>query len=356
MINIEELLTSAVEKNCSDIHITVSRPPMIRKNGIMVSLEGYPVLTSEETSLIVDQLLEDNAEKRSTLQKEGDVDFSYVINGIGRFRVNAYKQRTSYGIAIRVLNNEIPTMASLNLPQSLTELANKPRGLVLVTGPTGSGKSTTLAAMINHINQTRQGHILTIEDPIEYLHKHGNCLIHQREIGDDTPSFSRALRSALREDPDVILLGEMRDLETIQAAITAAETGHLVLSTLHTKGAATTVDRIIDIFPSGQQRQIRIQLANVLEGVITQNLVKKADNTGRVLAMEILMMNDAVRHMIREEKVHQINSTMQLGIKQGMQPMDYHLASLVKRGSITLEEAQNNALKQEDLMRYLALQ
>lgn len=355
MTNIDILLKDAVERNCSDIHITVGRPPTIRKNGMMVPLEGYPVLSPEDTRLIATQIL-DNAEKRSVLEKEGDVDSSYVICGTGRFRVNTYKQRASYGLAIRVLNHEIPTIASLNLPQSLVELANKPRGLVLVTGPTGSGKSTTLAAMINHINQTRQGHILTIEDPIEYLHKHGNCLIHQREIGEDTPSFSRALRSALREDPDVILLGEMRDLETIQAAITAAETGHLVLSTLHTKGAATTVDRIIDIFPSVQQRQIRIQLANVLEGVITQNLVKKADQTGRVLAMEILMMNDAVRHMIRDEKIHQINSTMQLGIQQGMQPMDYHLASLVKKGSITLEEAKNNALKQEDLMRYLTLQ
>ena len=354
MISIESLLKTAVEKAASDIHITVGRPPMIRKNGIMGSLEEGPLLTPEGTKLIVEALLP-NEEKWQTLEREGDVDFSYVIPGTGRFRVNAYKQRSSYGIAIRILNNEIPTLASLGLPNALTELANKPRGLVLVTGPTGSGKSTTLAAMINHINQTRLGHILTIEDPIEYLHKHANCLIHQREIGDDTPNFGRALRSALREDPDVILLGEMRDLETIQAAITAAETGHLVLSTLHTKGAATTVDRIIDIFPSGQQRQIRVQLANVLEGVITQNLVKKADKSGRVLAMEILMMNDAVRHMIREEKVHQIPSTMQLGIKQGMQPMDYHLASLVKQGMITLEEAQTNALRQEDLMRYLSL-
>lgn len=354
MINIEEVIKSAVNSGGSDIHISVGRPPVIRCDGVMTPLEAYPVFTPQETSLVVQALLP-SAEKAAMLEKEGDTDFSYAIAGIGRFRVNAYKQRGSYGMAIRVLNNEIPTMSSLNLPSSLIELVNKPRGLILVTGPTGSGKSTTLAAMINHINQTRRGHIITIEDPIEYLHRHGNCLINQREIGDDTPNFSRALRSALREDPDVILLGEMRDLETIQAAITAAETGHLVLSTLHTKGAATTVDRMIDIFPSSQQRQIRVQLANVLEGVITQNLIKKADQTGRVLAMEILMMTDAVRHMIRDEKTHQINSTMQMGIKQGMQPMDYHLARLVKQGLITLQEAQNNALKQEDLMRYLTI-
>lgn len=353
-MHIDLLLTDAVEKQCSDIHITVGRPPMIRKNGIMVPIEGYPELTPEDTRLMTTQIL-DSEDKRKVLEEEGDADCAYVIHGVSRFRVNAYKQKNHYGLAIRVLNNTIPTMQELHLPPILVDLANKPRGLVLVTGPTGSGKSTTLASMINHINMTRQGHILTIEDPIEYVHEHKNCIIHQREIGEDTSSFGRALRSALREDPDVILLGEMRDLETIQAAITAAETGHLVLSTLHTKGAANTVDRMIDIFPSAQQKQIRIQLANVLEGVITQNLVKKADQTGRALAMEILVMNDAVRHMIRDEKVHQISSAMQLGIKQGMQPMDYHLARLVKEGTISLQEAQSNALKQEDLMRYLTL-
>lgn len=353
-MHIDLLLADAVEKQCSDIHITVGRPPMIRKNGSMIPIEGYPDLTPEDTSLMVSQIIV-STDKRKELEEQGDSDFAYVIKEVGRFRVNAYKQKNHYGLAIRALNSIIPTMAELKLPQTLVDLANKPRGLVLVTGPTGSGKSTTLASMIHHINLTRQGHILTIEDPIEYVHEHKNCIIHQREIGEDVSDFSRALRSALREDPDVILLGEMRDLETIQAAITAAETGHLVLSTLHTKGAANTVDRIIDIFPSAQQKQIRTQLANVLEGVITQNLVKKADQTGRVLAMEILVMNDAIRHMIRDEKVHQISSTMQLGIKQGMQPMDYHLAKLVKEGTISLQEAQSNALKQEDLMRYLTL-
>lgn len=353
-MHIDLLLADAAEKQCSDIHITVGRPPMIRKNGSMIPIEGYPDLTPEDTSLMVAQIIE-NTDKRREIEEEGDSDFAYVINGVGRFRVNAYKQKNHYGLAIRVLNSTIPTMAELNLPQTLVDLANRPRGLVLVTGPTGSGKSTTLASMIHHINLTRQGHILTIEDPIEYVHEHKNCIIHQREIGEDVSGFSRALRSALREDPDVILLGEMRDLETIQAAITAAETGHLVLSTLHTKGAVNTVDRIIDMFPSGQQKQIRTQLAGVLEGIITQNLVKKADQTGRALAMEILVMNDAVRHMIRDEKVHQISSTMQLGIKQGMQPMDYHLARLVKEGTISLQEAQSHALKQEDLMRYLTL-
>lgn len=353
-MHIDRVLSEAVQRSCSDIHITVGRPPMIRKNGSMTPLEGYGDLTPEDTRLLVSQIT-GSSEKKKELEVQGDSDFAYVVQGVGRFRVNAYKQKNHYGLAIRALNSTVPTMEELQLPQTLVDLANKPRGLVLVTGPTGSGKSTTLASMIHHINLTRRGHILTIEDPIEYVHEHQNCIIHQREIGEDVSDFSRALRSALREDPDVILLGEMRDLETIQAAITAAETGHLVLSTLHTKGAANTVDRIIDIFPSAQQKQIRTQLANVLEGVITQNLIKKADGTGRALAMEILVMNDAIRHMIRDEKVHQISSTMQLGIKQGMQPMDYHLARLVKQGIISLQEAQSNALKQEELMRYLTL-
>lgn len=353
MLQIDTLLKEAVDKKSSDLHITVGRVPMIRKNGSIIGLEQYPVLTPCDTKSLVEQML--IGEKKYLLERDGDVDFSYILPGVGRFRVNAYKQRGSYTLAIRILISEIPTMEQLGLPESLRQMASKQRGLILITGPTGSGKSTTLAAMINHINQTRKGHILTIEDPIEYLHKHNQCIVNQREIGEDVVSFNRALRSALREDPDVILLGEMRDLETIQAAVTAAETGHLVLSTLHTKGAAATVERIIDIFPSNQQHQIRVQLAGILEGIVTQNLIPKANGEGRALALEILMMNDAVRNMIREDKIHQINSTMQTGIQQGMQTMDYDLAALVKKREITLAEAEVQAIRRDDLKRYLAM-
>lgn len=346
-----DLLREAAMKGSSDMHITVGVPPMVRINGSVVALGGYPIITQEMSKELVYSIVSE--ERRKILEKEGDVDFSFILEGIGRFRVNAFKQRNSYCVAIRLLINRIPTMDELGLPQQLKELAAKPRGLILVTGPTGSGKSTTLAAMIDFVNKTRRAHVITIEDPIEYLYKHGNCIINQREIGDDTSSFSRALRSAMREDPDVILVGEMRDLETIQAAITAAETGHLVFSTLHTKGAASTVDRMIDVFPPSQQRQIRIQLANVLEGVITQNLVLRADGRGRALAMEIMMVNDAIRNMIRDEKVHQINAAMQTGAKQGMQTLDAHLAMLVKQEVISVQEALSSCINADDLKRYL---
>lgn len=350
-MDIDQLLKGAMDYGASDIHFSVGVPPMIRKNGIIIPIENYNKLSVEDAKQLVHQMLADD--KKDTLMQLGDVDFSYIIPKVGRFRVNIYKQRGSYSIAIRILTSEIPTLESLGLPAVVRGLANKKKGLVLVTGPTGSGKSTTLAAMIDYINKTRRTHIITIEDPIEYLHKHGNSIINQREIGADVGSFDRAIRSALREDPDVILVGEMRDLETIKAAVTAAETGHLVLSTLHTNGAATTVDRIIDIFPSNQQRQIRVQLSNVLEGVITQKLVIKSDGKGRTLAMETLVVNDAVRNLIREEKVHQIPSVMQTNIKQGMQSMEYHLAQLARQGIISIQEAKNNASKEEELNRYL---
>ena len=350
-LDLKDLLREAAMKGSSDMHITVGRPPMIRLNGSIVVLGEYPVITQETAKKMVFSIV--SHERAKTLEEQGDVDFSFILEGIGRFRVNAYKQRNSYCLAIRLLVNKIPTLDELGLPPVLKELAAKPRGLVLVTGPTGSGKSTTLAAMIDYINKTRRGHIITIEDPIEYLYKHGTCIINQREVGEDTKSFTRSLRSAMREDPDVILVGEMRDLETIQAAITAAETGHLVLSTLHTKGAANTVDRMIDIFPSTQQRQIRIQLANILEGVITQNLIVRADAKGRALAMEILVMTDAIRNMIRDEKVHQISNVMQTGSKIGMQTLDSHLALLVKQGVISMNEALSNAINPDDLKRYL---
>lgn len=351
MFTIEQLLREAAMKGSSDLHITVGVPPMVRINGSVMALGEYPTITQEMAEYLVFSIVDD--ERGKTLAKEGDVDFSFVLDGIGRFRVNAYRQRSSYCLAIRLLINRIPTLDELGLPPILKELASKPRGLILVTGPTGSGKSTTLAAMIDHINKTRRGHIITIEDPIEYLYKHGNSIVNQREIGDDTSSFARALRSAMREDPDVILLGEMRDLETIQAAITAAETGHLVLSTLHTKGAANTVDRMIDIFPSNQQRQVRIQLANILEGIITQNLIVRADAKGRALAMEVLVMTDGIRNMVRDEKVHQISTAMQTGAKQGMQTLDSHLAALAKQGIITMHDAMSNCINVDDFKRYL---
>ncbi|MGL5676985.1 MAG: type IV pilus twitching motility protein PilT [Cellulosilyticaceae bacterium] len=351
MLSIEQMLREAAMKGGSDLHITVGVPPMVRLNGSLVPLGDYPTILPDMAKQLVFSIV--NKERAITLEEQGDVDFSFVIEGIGRFRVNAYKQRSSYCVAIRLLINRIPTLDELGLPPVLKDLAAKPRGLILVTGPTGSGKSTTLAAIIDHINKTRRSHIITIEDPIEYLYKHGNCIVNQREVGDDTKSFARALRSAMREDPDVILLGEMRDLETIQAAITAAETGHLVLSTLHTKGAANTVDRMIDSFPSNQQRQIRIQLANILEGIITQNLIVRADSRGRALAMEILVMTDGIRNMIRDEKVHQITTAMQTGTKLGMQTLDNHLAMLAKQGIITMQSAMTNCINPDDLKRYL---
>jgi twitching motility protein PilT len=292
-------------------------------------------------------------EHKLTLEENGQVDFSYVIQGIGRFRVNVYKQRRSYCAAIRVLVQDMPTIDSLGLPPILKELALKPRGLILVTGPTGSGKSTTLAAMVDYINTNSRCHVLTIEDPIEYLHKHKNSIINQREVGDDTKTFSGALRSALREDPDVILVGEMRDLETISTAISAAETGHLVLSTLHTIGAAQTVDRMIDMFPPYQQQQIRVQLASVLQAVITQQLIMNTQKTSRVAAIELMVVNDAVRNMIRENKTHQILTAMQTGIKTGMMPMDFCLSKLVKQKVITQSEAYTRCMDLETLKRYL---
>lgn len=352
MLEIEQMLREAAKKGSSDLHITVGVPPMARINGSLMPLGEYPMVMPDKAKELVYSIL--NEEREATLKQEGDVDFSFAIKGLGRFRVNAYHQRGSCCMAIRLLINNIPTLDELGLPAVLKDLALKPRGLILVTGPTGSGKSTTLAAMINYINQTRRGHIITIEDPIEYLYKHNRCIVNQREVGDDTRSFARALRGAMREDPDVILLGEMRDMETIQAAITAAETGHLVLSTLHTKGASSTVERMIDVFPANQQRQIRIQLSGVLEGIITQNLVIRADEKGRALAMEILILTDAIRNMIRDEKVHQISTAMQTGAKFGMQTMDNHLAQLAKQGAITLQEALKQGINPDDIRRYIA--
>lgn len=350
-MTIEELLTVSRERKASDLHITVGKPPIARVNGDLVMLEEYPVLMPEDTNRLVSSML--SSERMEILKQKGEVDFSFVMPG-GRFRVNAYKQRGSMGAAIRLLVQDIPTLDQLNMPDCLKMLAMKQRGLVLLTGPTGSGKSTTLAAMVDYINKNRRAHVITIEDPIEYLHRHQQSMVNQREIGEDTRSFAAALRAALREDPDVILVGEMRDVETVSAAVTAAETGHLVLSTLHTNGAANTVDRIIDVFPPHQQQQIRIQTASILEGVITQQLVPLADGKGRVAALEIMLTTDAIANLIREGKTHQINSCIQTGIQLGMQPMDYHLAKLVKTGVISKEMAFLRTMDTDNLKRYLA--
>lgn len=351
MTLIDELLMKASELGSSDLHITVAVPPTVRVNGDLRPLEGYHEFLSEDTEALALCLLSEH--QKADLETNGQIDFSYVVQKIGRFRINIYKQRRSYCIAIRLLSMSIPSIDTLNLPPILKELSLKKRGLILVTGPTGSGKTTTLAAMVDCINNSKRCHVLTIEDPIEYLHKHGKSMINQREVGDDTFSFASALRASLREDPDVILVGEMRDLETISTALSAAETGHLVLSTLHTIGAAQTIDRIIDMFPPYQQTQVRVQLASVLQAVISQQLVLDSEHARRIPALEILIMTDAVRNLIRENKCHQIPTAMQTGIKQGMVPMDFNLAQLVKSGLITQNDAFAHCMEVETLRRYL---
>lgn len=347
---LDELLIEALESKASDVHFTVGLPPMMRVNGQLTPMRDY-VLMPEHTERLSLAMVGDK--HKDELEKKGEIDFSYAIPNVSRFRVNVYRQRRSLGAAIRIIMTAIPTISSLRMPKTLETLAMKPRGLILVTGPTGSGKSTTLAAMVDHINSTRSCHILTLEDPIEYLHKHKKSMVNQREIGDDSSSFANGLRAALREDPDVILVGEMRDLDTISIAIAAAETGHLVMSTLHTTSAAQTVDRIIDVFPPYQQTQIRVQLASVIQGIIAQQLLVTADGKGRVAALEIMLGTDAVRNTIREGKVHQIQSYIQTGLKQGMLSMDYSLAQLVRKAQISTETAYSYCQDQETLQRYL---
>lgn len=352
-MDIKETLLKAVERKASDLHITTNLPPMMRINGALVNY-GDRHLTPEDTEAVMRQVL--NEAQIDKLDQMGEIDFSFHIHNVSRFRVNAYKQRGSYSLAFRVVSVSIPTLDGLGFPPVMKELALKQRGLILVTGPTGSGKSTTLAAMVNHINQNRDCHIITLEDPIEYLHKHGKSMVNQREIGSDSMSFANALRAALREDPDVILVGEMRDTETIATAITAAETGHLVMSTLHTGSADQTVDRIIDVFPPFQQQQIRVQLAGTLNGIVTQQLLPTADGTGRFAALEIMVTTGAISNLIREGKSHQIPTAIQTGIKLGMRSMDYSLADLVRYGVITQETAYIHAMDQEMLRRYLVQQ
>ncbi len=349
--SIDELLGVMVEHNASDLHLAAGSPPVIRVNGRLQRVPGLDKLVPEDTRTIVYRIL--STEQQKTLETRRQIDFSYEIPGVARFRVNAYFQRTSVGAAFRLVPAEIKSLEQLALPERLYELADMARGLILVTGPTGSGKSTTLAALLDHINQTRHEHILTIEDPIEFLHKHKSCIVNQREIGFDATTFADSLRSALRQDPDVILVGEMRDLETIGTALTAAETGHLVFATLHTQSAPQTIDRIIDVFPAGQQDQVRAQLAGTLQGIVTQNLVPTADGNGRVPALEILMPDDAVRNLIRQAKIEQVYSVMQTSSSRGMQTMEQSLADLAMRRVITSDIAFSRSTRPEQLQGLL---
>lgn len=351
MLDIKNILGAATEKGASDIHLTVGIPPSVRVDGHLIQLPDLDRLMPEDTIKLADELMDEYA--RNKFEEKGEVDFSYSVVGFGRFRVNVYKQRGTVSMALRTVPLSVPAIDDLGLPPILKELAMKKRGLVLVTGPTGSGKSTTLAAMIDHMNKHRNGHIITLEDPIEYLHRHGKSIINQREVGHDTFSYAGALRAALRQDPDVILIGEMRDLETISTAVTAAETGHLVLSTLHTIGAVQTIDRIIDVFPPDQQQQIKVQLASVLEGVISQQLIKKSDNKGRIAALEIMLANAAIRNHIREGKTHQILSALQTGRKHGMVTMDAYLTELYRQGLISYNDAVLHAVDRDMLSRLL---
>ncbi|MCT4595186.1 MAG: type IV pilus twitching motility protein PilT [Anaeromicrobium sp.] len=349
-MNIIDLLKKTVEAKASDLHITVAVPPVIRVNGNLERLDEKSLCPEDTISLAEELLTERQLED---LQEKGEIDISFSNPGLGRFRVNVYKQRGSYGIAVRSVALNIPTIEELGFPPVIRELSRKQRGLILVTGPTGSGKSTTLASMIDSINKERSSHILTLEDPIEYLHKHNKSIVNQREIGNDSHSFANALRAALRQDPDVILVGEMRDLETISIAITAAETGHLVLSTLHTIGAAKTIDRIIDIFPSNQQQQIRVQLSTVLEGIVSQQLLEKADGSGRVASLEIMTATTAIRNLIREGKTHQLQSSIQTGKKFGMKTMDNSLLELYNNMLIDRKTALTYAVDPDRLAGYM---
>ncbi|MFL5885369.1 MAG: type IV pilus twitching motility protein PilT [Thermoleophilaceae bacterium] len=346
-----DILLEVIGLNASDLHLTAGTHPMVREKGRLRPLEQFPVLTPQDTREIVYSIL--NNDQRKRLETDWQIDLSYSVPGKARFRVNAYFQRAAIGAVMRTIPQDIPAIETLGVPPVLLEMARKPRGFVLVTGPTGSGKSTTLAAMIDRINEERHEHIMTVEDPIEFLHRHKNCVVNQRELGSDAHSFSDALKAALRQDPDVILVGEMRDLETMGTALTAAETGHLVFATLHTQDTSQTVDRIVDAFPEGQQGQVRVQLAMALQGIVTQQLLPTSDGKGRVVACEVLVPTPAVRNLIREGKTHQIYSALQTGGSHGMQTMDAALVDLVRRGKITREFAQKRSSTPEELVRLL---
>jgi twitching motility protein PilT len=345
---LNDYLFDAIREGASDLHITVGLPPMVRVNGEVQPLD-YPPLTANLTRELVYDILSND--QRQRLENDWELDFSYTLPRTARFRVNVYFQKGTLGAAFRTIPQEVLSLHKLGLPRAVEDMTEKPRGLVLVTGPTGSGKSTTLAAMIDKINETKNEHIMSVEDPIEFLHNHKKCIVNQREVNQDTKSFAQALKHVLRQDPDVILVGEMRDLETISLAVTAAETGHLVFGTLHTQDAPQTVDRIIDVFPPHQQHQVRAQLANALQGIITQTLIPRRDGKGRVVACEVLVPTPGVRNLIREGKTHQIYSAMQTGGKFGMQTMDAALVELMRKGLISREEAEKRSSNPEELRR-----
>lgn len=350
-VDLNTLLIEVLDRGASDLHITMSARPTIRQRGELTPLEDYPVLTPTVIQRMLYTIM--TQRQREKFEENLELDFSYSVPGKARFRVNIYRQRDALGAAFRLIPYEIKPLEDLGVPPSVANFAMLPRGFVLVTGPTGSGKSTTLAALIDLANRQRKDHIMTVEDPIEFLHSHKSSLINQREVGEDTWSFTSALKHVLRQDPDIILVGEMRDLETISVALTAAETGHLVFATLHTQDAAQTIDRVIDVFPPHQQQQVRVQLAGALQGVVCQSLCKSADGRGRVAATEVLVATPAIRNLIREGKTHQIYSAMQAGAKHGMHTMDQHLADLVKRNRITYEHGLEKAHHHEDFNRLL---
>jgi twitching motility protein PilT len=347
--DLNTLLTLMLEAGASDLHVTVGSPPLVRVNGALTPLRELSPLRADEIQRVLYAVL--TQKQRERFEEDLELDFAYQLPGAARFRVNLYRQRETLGAAFRRIPFEIRTLEELGVPASVGRFAALPRGMVLVTGPTGSGKSTTLAALVDLANRTRRDHIMTVEDPIEFLHQHKSCMVNQREVGEDTHSFTSALKHVLRQDPDIILVGEMRDLETISVALTAAETGHLVFATLHTQDAAQTIDRVIDVFPPHQQQQVRVQLAGALQGVVCQTLAKTADGKGRVVATEVMVATPAIRNLVREGKTHQVYSAMQAGAAHGMHTLDQHLADLVKTRRITYEQGLEKCHHVEDFTR-----
>lgn len=346
---IDELLRRVIEKGASDLHLVVHNPPILRIDGVMVPQEDLPILNPDDVDVFLNQTI--TKDQRNTFIREHELDSAYSIAGLGRFRINALKQRGSTSLAFRLVPFDAPTIDELKIPQVCKNLIQKQRGLILVTGPSGSGKSTTLAAMINHLNQTERRNVITIEDPIEFLFKNNKCVIHQREIGSDTSSFAKALKYSLRHDPDVIVIGEMRDLTTISTAMSAAETGHLVLGTLHTYDAAQSIDRIIDVFPPAQQRQVRLQLSQVLEAVLSQTLLPRI-NGGRIAAFEIMLATSVVRRLIRDEKIWEITPNIEMGVREGSQSMNQALADLIQNNLVAKDDAM---LKSSDSVKLESL-
>jgi twitching motility protein PilT len=348
-VALAELLEQVVARGASDLHLTAGSPPMVRVSGGLMPVQGAPTLSSADLQSLLFAILTNK--QRERFEASLELDFAYTLPGLARFRVNMFRQRNAVGGVFRLIPYEIKKLEDLGVPPSINQFAMLPRGFVLVTGPTGSGKSTTLASLIDLANRQRRDHIMTVEDPIEFLHSHQGCLVNQREVGEDTHSFGAALKHVLRQDPDIILVGELRDLETISVALTAAETGHLVFATLHTQDAAQTIDRIIDVFPAGQQQQVRTQLAGALQGVVCQQLLRTADGRGRAVATEVMVATPAIRALIRDGKTHQIYSSLQAGAKHNMHTMDQHLAELVRAGKVAFDAAMEKCHHLEDFTR-----